>query len=324
MASINYASKEISCKIVFYGPGLSGKTTNLQYVHLKIPAQSRGELISLATDQDRTLYFDFLPLDIGKIHGFSTKFQLYTVPGQVYYNATRKLVLRGVDGLVFVADSQNSKMDENLESLQNLADNLGEYGYSTDRIPLVFQYNKRDLSAVSSVEELQRVLNPKGYPCFEGVATKGVGVFDTLKCISKLVLDQAKRKELFPERRAEITEAEAIPAYSPDTGPGQATAAAASLAASSPLPGSQTTLVEEQVAEPVAEQRPTPKEIPPEGEAALGPGVEEAAQIETIPAAEPPRQESPTVISWSAGKSGKRAKGRGFFLWRMLNKLLNR
>jgi len=324
MASINYASKEISCKIVFYGPGLSGKTTNLQYVHLKIPAQSRGELISLATDQDRTLYFDFLPLDIGKIHGFSTKFQLYTVPGQVYYNATRKLVLRGVDGLVFVADSQNSKMDENLESLQNLADNLGEYGYSTDKIPLVFQYNKRDLSAVNSVEELQQALNPKGCPHFEGIATKGVGVFDTLKCVSKLVLDQAKRKELFPERRAEITETEAVPVHSPDTRPEQAIAAAASPAACSPAPGSQTALVEEQVVEPVSEQRPAAEEMPPESEADLVPRVDETAQKETIPAVEAPRQESPTVISWSAGKSGKHAKGRGFFLRRMLNKLLNR
>jgi signal recognition particle receptor subunit beta len=327
MASINYASKEISCKIVFYGPGLSGKTTNLQYVHLKIPAQSRGELISLATDQDRTLYFDFLPLDIGRIHGFSTKFQLYTVPGQVYYNATRKLVLRGVDGLVFVADSQNSKMDENLESLQNLADNLGEYGYSVDRIPLVFQYNKRDLSAVNSVEELQQALNPKGYHHFEGVATKGVGVFDTLKCISKLVLDQAKRKELFPERKREITETEAVPAVPADPtviAPGQATAAAASLAAYSPAAASPTTLVEEQAAEPVPAQRPIPREMPPESEGDLLPGVEETTQKETIPVVEPPRQESPTVISWSAGKSGKRAKGRGFFLWRMLNKLFNR
>ena len=327
MASINYAFKEISCKIVFYGPGLSGKTTNLQYVHLKIPSQSRGELISLATDQDRTLYFDFLPLDIGKIHGFSTKFQLYTVPGQVYYNATRKLVLRGVDGLVFVADSQKSKMDENVESLQDLADNLEEYGYSMDKIPLVFQYNKRDLSAISSVEELQQALNPKGYPHFESVATKGVGVFDILKCISKLVLDQAKRKELFPEKKTEITETEAVsavPAHSPVIPPGQATGAAASLAVHSPAPGSQTTLVEEQAPEPVAEERPTPKEMPLESDGEVELRVEETPQKETIPVVQTPRQESPTVISWSAGKSGKRAKGRGFFLWRMLNKLLNR
>ncbi|UCB52701.1 MAG: hypothetical protein JSV10_01005 [Candidatus Zixiibacteriota bacterium] len=326
MASINYAFKEISCKIVFYGPGLSGKTTNLQYVHLKIPAKSRGELISLATDQDRTLYFDFLPLDIGKIHGFSTKFQLYTVPGQVYYNATRKLVLRGVDGLVFVADSQKSKMDENVESLQNLADNLGEYGYSREKIPLVFQYNKRDLSLLNSVEELQQALNPKGYPHFESVATKGVGVFDTLKCISKLVLDQAKRKELFPDRKMEVVEADKI---SPERTPspvataGQATEAAILSPADAPTPTAQTTVVEEETV-PVAEKRTTPREVAQENEPEVGLKVEEVPQKEGDPMVQPPRQESPTVISWSAGKSGKRAKGRGFFLWRLLNKLLNR
>jgi signal recognition particle receptor subunit beta len=206
MVSINYASKDICCKIVFYGPGLSGKTTNLQYVHRKIPPQTRGELISLATDQDRTLYFDFLPVDIGKIHGFSIKFQLYTVPGQVYYNATRKLVLRGVDGLVFVADSQRSKMDENIESFQNLVENLGEYGYDIEKLPLVFQYNKRDLSDISSVDELERVLNPKGLSQFEAVATQGVGVFDTLKCISKLVLEVAKGKKVVPESEAPVKE----------------------------------------------------------------------------------------------------------------------
>jgi signal recognition particle receptor subunit beta len=327
MASINYASKEISCKIVFYGPGLSGKTTNLQYVHLKIPAQSRGELISLATDQDRTLYFDFLPLDIGKIHGFSTKFQLYTVPGQVYYNATRKLVLRGVDGLVFVADSQRSKMDENLESLQNLADNLGEYEYSMDKIPLVFQYNKRDLSTLNSVEELERTLNPKGHPHFESVATKGVGVFDTLKCISKLVLDQAKRKELFSDRKTEAGEADRISAARTQSSVATAGQATAAVDVSPPVAastgGPQTTVVEE-VPEPVAESTRAPKGGPQGNEPEVGLDVEEIPQKRTIPAVQPSRQESPTVISWSAGKSGKRVKGRGFFLWRMLNKLLNR
>ena len=194
MVSINYAFKEISCKIVYYGPGLSGKTTNLQYVHKKIPPNTKGELISLATDADRTLFFDFLPLNIGDIHGFSTKFQLYTVPGQVFYNATRKLVLRGVDGLVFVADSQRFKMEENLESLKNLEENLQEYDYDLDRLPVVFQYNKRDLPEVMSLEEIQSQLNPKGLPFFESVATTGDGVFDTLKCITRLVLDRTKDK----------------------------------------------------------------------------------------------------------------------------------
>jgi signal recognition particle receptor subunit beta len=322
MASINYAFKEISCKIVFYGPGLSGKTTNLQYVHLKIPSQSRGELISLATDQDRTLYFDFLPLDIGKIHGFSTKFQLYTVPGQVYYNATRKLVLRGVDGLVFVADSQRCKMDENIESLQNLADNLREYEYSMERIPLVFQYNKRDLAALSSVEELQEALNPKGHPHFESVATKGLGVFDTLKCISKLVLDQAKRKELFSDRKMEVTKAEQIsagPARASVTTREQATAAALLPAAEVPTEQAVTTVAQKEPDTP-----PTPKEVSQESKAKIGLEVEEVPPKENTPIVQPPTQESPTIISWSAGKSRKRAKGRGFFLWRLLNKLLNR
>ena len=192
MVAINYAFREISCKIVFYGPGLSGKTTNLQYVHSKVPNNSRGKLISLATEADRTLYFDFLPINIGSINGFTAKFQLYTVPGQVYYNATRKLVLRGVDGIVFVADSQVDKMDENIESLLNLEENLVEYGYSIEDIPVVIQYNKRDLPNVLSVEQLNAQLNKRGWPTFEASATVGNGVFDTLKLIIKLVLDKAK------------------------------------------------------------------------------------------------------------------------------------
>ncbi len=194
MVSINYAFKEISCKIVYYGPGLSGKTTNLQYVHKKVPQPTKGELISLATDADRTLYFDFLPINIGSVAGFTTKFQLYTVPGQVYYNATRKLVLRGVDGLVFVADSQEPKMEENAESLKNLLDNLLEYGYSLNEVPMVIQYNKRDLPGALPLDVLEKALNPNGVPSFEAVAVKGDGVFDTLKCIIKIVLEKARAK----------------------------------------------------------------------------------------------------------------------------------
>ncbi len=192
MVSINYSAREVCCKIVYYGPGLSGKTTNLQYVHAKVPGNTRGKLISLATEADRTLYFDFLPINIGTINGFAAKFQLYTVPGQVYYNATRKLVLRGVDGIVFVADSQPSKMDENIESLTNLEENLREYGYDIEDIPLLIQYNKRDLPGVLTVEELEAQLNTKGRPYYEASATVGNGVFDTLKAIIKLVLDKAK------------------------------------------------------------------------------------------------------------------------------------
>jgi signal recognition particle receptor subunit beta len=206
MVSINYAFREICCKIVYYGPGLSGKTTNLIYIHKKAPPQTKGELISLATDADRTLYFDFLPLDIGKVQGFTTKFQLYTVPGQVYYNATRKLVLRGVDGLIFVADTQAAKMEENIESMHNLVENLEEYGYNLDELPMIMQYNKRDLEEVSSIEELERILNPRGLPHFEAVAVTGIGVFDTLKAISKMVLDKARGKSE-PEEKKELVTA---------------------------------------------------------------------------------------------------------------------
>ena len=192
MVSINYSSREVCCKIVYYGPGLSGKTTNLQYVHAKVPNTTRGNLISLATEADRTLYFDFLPINIGAINGLAARFQLYTVPGQVYYNATRKLVLRGVDGIVFVADSQPDKMDENIESLMNLEENLREYGYNIDEVPVVIQYNKRDLPNIMSLSELQEKLNPRNWPYFEAAAPNGVGVFDTLKLVIKLVLDKAK------------------------------------------------------------------------------------------------------------------------------------
>ncbi|HVP36603.1 MAG TPA: ADP-ribosylation factor-like protein [Terriglobales bacterium] len=209
MVSINYAFREICCKIVYYGPGLSGKTTNLIYIHKKAPPQTKGELISLATDADRTLYFDFLPIDIGPVQGFATKFQLYTVPGQVYYNATRKLVLRGVDGLVFVADSQAAKLEENIESMNNLIENLEEYGYVLEELPMVIQYNKRDLEEVSSLEELEKCLNPRGLPYFEAEAVKGIGVFDTLKAISKLVLEKARGKSE-PEEKKELVSVSAV------------------------------------------------------------------------------------------------------------------
>ncbi len=188
MSLINYSSREINVKIVYYGPGLCGKTTNIQYIYEKVSPETKGKLITLATEMDRTLFFDFLPLELGKVKGFSTRFHLYTVPGQVYYDASRKLILRGVDGIVFVADSQRSRYDANIESLYNLHENLAEYNLKLEDIPFAIQYNKRDLPDIISVEELEQELNPKGYPSFEAVAIKGIGVFDTLKAVAKAVL----------------------------------------------------------------------------------------------------------------------------------------
>jgi signal recognition particle receptor subunit beta len=188
MSMINYASREINCKLVYYGPGLGGKTTNLEYIYGKINPETRGKLISLATEQERTLFFDFLPVDLGSIRGFKTRFHLYTVPGQVYYNASRRLILKGVDGLVFVADSQAERMDANIAALENLYDNLTDYGYDPQQVPIVLQWNKRDLPNAVPVEELRAHLNPTGLPEFPAVAVIGKGVFDTLKAVSKLVL----------------------------------------------------------------------------------------------------------------------------------------
>ncbi|RKX70667.1 gliding-motility protein MglA [candidate division WOR-3 bacterium] len=189
MALINYASREINSKIVYYGPGLGGKTTNIKFIYTKLNPAIKGKLISLATELDRTLFFDFLPVDIGTIRGFKTRFHLYTVPGQVFYNASRKLILKGVDGIVFVADSQIERFDDNIESLENLKDNLRSYNLSLKEIPLVFQYNKRDLPNITPVAELNKALNPLNiYPFFEAVATQGIGVFDTLKEVCKMVL----------------------------------------------------------------------------------------------------------------------------------------
>jgi len=187
---INYSSREINCKIVYYGPGLGGKTTNIQYVYEKLAPETKGKLVTLATEMDRTLFFDFLPLELGEVKGFKTRFHLYTVPGQVYYNASRKLILRGVDGLVFVADSSEARFDANIEALYNLHDNLKEYDLDLKEIPFVMQWNKRDMPDALPVEELVEELNPEGYEHFEGIAVKGVGVFDTLKCVAKQVLRQ--------------------------------------------------------------------------------------------------------------------------------------
>jgi mutual gliding-motility protein MglA len=190
MTFINYASREINCKIVYYGCGLCGKTTNLQYIYDKTNPTAKGRLISLATETDRTLFFDFLPLELGTVRGFKTRFHLYTVPGQVFYDASRKLILKGVDGVIFVADSQVERMDANIESVDNLVINLKGQGYDLMSIPYVLQLNKRDLPNVATADELRRVLARKNEPVFEAVASKGIGVFETLKGVAKLVLSE--------------------------------------------------------------------------------------------------------------------------------------
>src|SRR5262245_10769221 len=188
MVFFNYATMQMAAKIVYYGPGLCGKTTNLQYIYQKTSPKSRGEMVSLETETDRTLFFDLLPLDVGNIAGFKTRFQLYTVPDQVFYNSTRKLVLRGVDGIVFVADSQTPMLDANVESIRNLKENLEELGLNMAEVPLVLQYNKRDLNNVCTVEEMNQAINPLNVPYFEASALTGTGVFETLKGISKATL----------------------------------------------------------------------------------------------------------------------------------------
>ncbi|HEY6553790.1 MAG TPA: gliding-motility protein MglA [Vicinamibacteria bacterium] len=190
MTFINYASREINCKIVYYGPGLCGKTTNLQWIYDKTNPTAKGKLISLATETDRTLFFDFLPLELGTVRGFKTRFHLYTVPGQVFYDASRKLILKGVDGVIFVADSQVERMDANVEAIENLVINLKSQGYDLNNIPYVLQLNKRDLPNVAPLEEMVSLLKRKDEPVIEAIAPKGVGVFETLKAVAKLVLSE--------------------------------------------------------------------------------------------------------------------------------------
>ncbi len=194
MTFINYAAREINCKIVYYGPGLCGKTTNIQYIYDKTGTGAKGKLISLATESERTLFFDFLPIELGSIRGFRTRFHLYTVPGQVFYDASRKLILKGVDGVVFVADSQEARMDANVESIRNLKENLREHGYSLDKVPYILQLNKRDLPSVVPAQEMIKALRLKEEPVFEAVALKGPGVFETLKAVVKNVLIDLKNR----------------------------------------------------------------------------------------------------------------------------------
>jgi signal recognition particle receptor subunit beta len=193
MSFINYSAREINCKVVYYGPGLCGKTTNLQHIYNKTNPDLKGKMISLATETERTLFFDFLPLALGQIRGFKTRFHLYTVPGQVFYDASRKLILKGVDGIVFVADSQIERMEANLESFDNLRVNLKESGYDLDKVPYVIQYNKRDLPNAAPLEEMRQILNPAGVADFEASAMTGEGVFETLKAVAEAVLSDLER-----------------------------------------------------------------------------------------------------------------------------------
>ncbi|MCC6276732.1 MAG: gliding-motility protein MglA [Oligoflexia bacterium] len=196
MSFINYNAKEIHCKIVYYGPSLGGKTTNIQWVYQKTASDQKSKLIALNTENERTLFFDFLPLFIGKIRGFTTKFHLYTVPGQVVYDASRKLILKGLDGIIFVADSQAERFEENVESMNNLEKNLETQGYDIKQVPLVIQYNKRDLANVSPIADLRKALNRYNSPEFEAVATQGKGVFESLKTVSKSIITVLKGGDL--------------------------------------------------------------------------------------------------------------------------------
>jgi hypothetical protein len=226
----NYTTMQMTAKIVYYGPGLCGKTTNLQAIHNRTAPQSRGEMVSLETETDRTLFFDLLPLEVGVIGGMKVRLQLYTVPGQVFYNATRKLVLKGVDGVVFVADSQKVALDANMESLANLKTNLSELGLTTEQVPVVFQYNKRDIRNILPVDTLERELNPEGARHFEAAALHGVGVFETLKAISRVAIGSVRKKLSGEEARPAVSSGAVLPtleSLGPAAAPGGPSAASA-------------------------------------------------------------------------------------------------
>ncbi len=241
MVFVNYTTMQVTAKIVYYGPGLCGKTTNLQWIHQKTAPGSRGDMVSLETETDRTLFFDLLPLDVGVIGGMKVRLQLYTVPGQVFYNATRRLVLKGVDGIVFVADSQEAAEEANLESLNNLKSNLAELGLWFDQIPIVLQYNKRDIRNILPVEKMQEALNPGGLPSFEAAALHGVGVFETLKAISRLALEAIRRKVAEETKKAPVPEAK--PARAPRAASESKAPAAATPAATAATPKAREDLL---------------------------------------------------------------------------------
>ena len=272
MVFLNYTTMQMTAKIVYYGPGLCGKTTNLQHIHLKTAARSRGEMVSLETETDRTLFFDLLPLDVGVIGGMKVRLQLYTVPGQVFYNATRKLVLKNVDGVVFVADSQVAMQDANLESISNLKANLAEMGLSLGQVPIVFQYNKRDLRNIQPIEILNEELNPDGHPFFEAAALHGVGVFETLKAISRLAIASVRQKIGTEVSRAKL--------------------------AAVPTPAGSDQALDALVAEAPAEEAPAEREeVAPTSPAEAAEPASAAAEIAT--SAEPP------AIEFAGEETGK-------------------
>jgi signal recognition particle receptor subunit beta len=307
MVQFNLALREINCKVVFFGPGLSGKTTNLEVVHEKAPEESRGILSSIATESDRTLFFDFMPLNLGTVGGMKTKFQLYTVPGQVYYNSTRKLVLRGADGVVFVADSNPEKMNENLESLQNLEDCLKEQGRSLKDIPHVIQFNKRDLPNAMKVAQMESALNKYGVPCFEAVAAQGTGVIETFKGLSVLVLQKVKSMaaERVPERTpppGPQTAGAAVPGEAAKPGPGTEKKPLLVQRNSPPMPQTAAAAREQETA--VAVKSPPSRPEPVRSAPTPAEAVEARRSAKASPSSTPSSQRvivsskhSPTIVS---------------------------
>lgn len=299
MVQINFAQKSVTVKIVYYGPGMSGKTTNLEVVHQRAPESNKGDLTSISTDGDRTLFFDFMPLDLGTVAGMRTQFQLYTVPGQVYYNSTRKLVLQGVDGVIFIADSSASMMEENLESLRNLEENLREYGKDIMTIPMVIQYNKRDLPDALPVEELEAKINRFGAPSFEGIASSGQGVFPTLKSLAASVLDTIH------EQTGAASAGRTAPAPAA-AAPAPAAAAPTMAQPAAPLPAP---VAQQPMQQPA--QQPAPAMAPAAEQGAAQPSAPQAPampapMMSTPPVAEPPQAAAPAPVAPAAPAEGLR------------------
>ncbi len=291
MVQINFALREVNCKIVYYGPGRSGKTTNLEIVHAKAPKDSRGEMVSIATETDRTLFFDFLPLNLGTVAGMKTKFQLYTVPGQVYYDATRKLVLQGADGVIFVADSQKSMREENIESLDNLAKNLAENGINISEIPLILQWNKRDLEDVDTPEYLNEYLNRYNSPSFEAVAVKGDGVFPTLKSLASLVIKQINNAQNLESTdvQPKLQKKEVLP--SPEKVDGEKNIAKTETSTSMPPISSinKSKVEEKSNAEKLASEKPPIEKVE------AGKTKNENTEVSSVTKIENPREPQPNI-----------------------------